>query len=106
MKLRWALIITISCLLSAALRAQTRNALASGTSGWTDILPDESFKGWTRVAIPPDKALDPISQWAFDKAHRIVICEGDHGHEWLRYDREFANFILHAEWRFTKLSNF
>ena len=73
MKLRWALIITISCLLSATLWAQTKNALASDTSGWIDILPDESFKGWTRVAIPPDKALDPVSQWKLDKAHRIII---------------------------------
>ncbi|MGD0457138.1 MAG: hypothetical protein ABSC21_05260 [Terriglobia bacterium] len=73
MKSRGALIITISCLLSATLWAQTKNALASDTSGWIDILPDESFKGWTRVAIPPDKALDPVSQWKLDKAHRIII---------------------------------
>jgi|SRR5271157_1006913 len=102
MKSRWALIITISFLLSATLWAQTRNALPSDTSGWIDILPDESFKGWTRVAIPPDKALDSVSQWKLDKARRVIICEGDRGHEWLRYDREFANFILHVEWRFTE----
>jgi hypothetical protein len=90
------------CLLSASLWAQTNKALASNTSGWIDILPDESFKGWTRVAIPPDKALDPVSQWKLDKAHRIIICEGDRGHEWLRYDRELADLILHVEWRFTK----
>src|SRR5208337_2274616 len=102
MKLRWALTITISCLLSATLWGQTKNALASDASGWIDILPDESFKGWTRVSIPPGKALDPVSQWKLDKENRIVICEGNHGHEWLRYDHEFANLMLHVEWRFTK----
>ena len=102
MKLRWASIITASCLLSAPLWAQIKSALASDTSGWINILPDESFKGWTRVAIPPDKALDPVSQWKLDMARRIIICEGDRGHEWLRYDRGFANFILHVEWRFAK----
>jgi hypothetical protein len=102
MKSRWVLIMTIWCLLSATLWVQAKYASASDTSGWIEILPDESFKGWTRVAIPPDKALDPVSQWRFDKARRIIICDGDHGHEWLRYDREFANLILHVEWRFTK----
>jgi hypothetical protein len=81
---------------------QTRNASASDTSGWIDILPDGDFNGWTRVAIPPGKALDPVSQWKLDKEHRTIICEGDHGHEWLRYNRQFANFMLHVEWRFTK----
>lgn len=102
MKLRWALIVTIPFLLSPALGAQTKKALASNTSGWIDILPDESFKGWTREALPPNKALRLVSQWRLDKARRIIICEGDGGHELLRYDRELANFVLHVEWRFTK----
>ena len=100
MNLRWLLVTTFLCPLSTSLWAQTNKAPASNASGWVDILPKESFKGWTRVAIPPDKALNPVSQWKLDKAHRIIICEGDRGHEWLRYNRELGDLILHVEWRF------
>ncbi len=101
MKVPLVLMTGILCLLSAQAWAQTSSALESDPSGWKDILPNSSLAGWTRVAIPPDKPLDPVSQWKLDKEHRTIICEGDHGHEWLRYNRELANFILHVEWRFT-----
>jgi hypothetical protein len=71
-------------------------------SGWTDLMPRNSLKDWTRVAIPPDKALDPVSQWKLDTEHRMILCEGDHGHEWLRYNHEFTNSLFHVEWRFEK----
>jgi hypothetical protein len=94
------------CLLSGPLLgriwAQTGSFLGSDPSGWVDLFPSESFQGWTRVAIPPEKPLDPVSQWRLDKAHGTVVCEGNHGHEWLRYDRELSNFLLHVEWRFEK----
>jgi hypothetical protein len=83
-------------------RALTTNFLASEPSGWVDLMPRGSFEGWTRVAIPPTKPLDPVSQWSLDKAHGTIVCEGNHGHEWLRYDRELTNFLLHVEWRFEK----
>jgi hypothetical protein len=82
--------------------APKTNFLVSDPSGWVDIMPHKSFKGWTRVAIPPEKALDPVSQWKLDKAQGTILCEGNHGHEWLRYDHELANFLLHVEWRFEK----
>jgi len=102
MKLTCLLIPAFLCSLSLALWAQANRPPASNASAWIDIMPGESFNNWTRVAIPPDKALDPVSQWSVDKARGVVICSGDHGHEWLRYDRELANFILHVEWRFIK----
>jgi hypothetical protein len=80
-------------------------ASALWAQGGEDILPGASLKGWTRVAIPPENALDPVSQWRVDKAAGILVCEGNHGHEWLRLDRELADFLLHVEWRFTKLDN-
>jgi len=98
MKIGWILIF--ACSASLLLWAQT--AAESGTTGWVNIMPDESFSQWTRVAIPPEKAMDPNSQWSVDKAHAVIICEGNHGHEWLRYDREIGDFVLHVEWRFTK----
>jgi hypothetical protein len=82
--------------------AQSGDFLSADPSGWADLMPGDSFHGWTRVAIPPDKPLDPVSQWKLDKKHGTILCEGDRGHEWLRYDRELANFLLHVEWRFEK----
>jgi hypothetical protein len=90
-------------LFPAEVWAQDKTALESEPAAWVDVLPDESLKGWTRVPIPPDRALNPITQWSVDTAQRFVVCEGNRAHEWLRYDRELANFIFHVEWRFTKL---
>ena len=88
--------------VSSRLRAKASDFLSADPSGWVDIMPHDSFQGWTRVAIPPDKPLDPVSQWKLPKDRGTILCEGDHGHEWLRYDRELANFLLHVEWRFEK----
>jgi hypothetical protein len=82
--------------------AQASVSPASDSSGWVDIMPHGSLQGWTRLAIPPGKALDPVSQWKLGKDPATIICEGNHGHEWLRYDRELTNFLLHVEWRFEK----
>jgi hypothetical protein len=89
-------------LVSGMPRTQAGDFLASDPSGWVDIMPHESLQGWTRVAIPPDKPLDPASQWQLAKDHGTILCEGNHGHEWLRYDHELTNFLLHVEWRFEK----
>lgn len=78
------------------------SALAQ-TSEWVDLFPDASLSNWTRVSIPPTAALTQPVQWKVDTANRVLICEGTGGHEMLRYDREFGDFVLHAEWRFTKL---
>ncbi len=66
-----------------------------------DILPDESLKGWTRIPIPPIDGLKPKMQWRVDPAQHVLICSGDGGHEWLRYDRELGDFVLQVDWRFT-----
>lgn len=70
---------------------------------WLDILPDASLKGWTRVAIPATDGLKPIEQWRVDPEQKALICSGKGGHEWLRWNRELADFILEADWRFTPL---
>jgi hypothetical protein len=66
-----------------------------------DLFPDESLKGWTRVPIPPTLGVDPRMQWRVDTQAREVICLGNGGHEWLRFDKELADYDLHVEWRFT-----
>jgi hypothetical protein len=91
-------------LLGSALWAQTPSALESDAKGWTDILPNASFKGWTRLPFLVTTPMNPASQWKVDRAKKLLICEGDKGHEWLRYDKELTNFIFHAEWRFVPVA--
>ncbi len=90
-------------LLTAAAWSQTPSALESDPSGWKDIMPPASLAGWVRGTFMNPNPLDPISQWTMDPATGILLCEGNRGHEWLRYDKELADFIFHVEFRFTKI---
>jgi len=81
---------------------QIQSALESDPEGWINLMPGESLKGWVRVAHPPGGKLDPASQWSVDPSTGHIVCDGTGPREWLRYDREFENFIFHAEWHFTK----
>jgi hypothetical protein len=77
-------------------------SLTAADTGWIDMLPGPNVAGWTRIAIPPDKPVSEKQQWSVDSANHTLICTGDQGHEWLRYDaRQFANFQYHVEWKFT-----
>ena len=67
----------------------------------TDLLPNETLQGWTRIPIPPVAGLQPKLQWRVDAKERALICAGEGGHEWLRYDRELGDYILEVDWRFT-----
>jgi hypothetical protein len=96
-------LLSFLILLGAGCWAQTPSALESDPKGWTDITPDASFKGWTRLPFMTTTPMDAVSQWKVDTANRLLICEGDRGHEWLRYDKELADIILHAEFRFPKI---
>ncbi len=104
------ILVTLSSSFSPLVLISTRagespGALESTPSGWTDLLahagPD--LKGWTRLPIPArvKRNSESASQWSFDPATRVLTCRGDGGHEWLRYDQEFSDFILHVEWKFT-----
>ena len=87
--------------LAAALAQDAPSALSTNARGWKDILPPVSLKGWVRVPIPADKPLSEISQWKVDRAKRVLICEGNGGHEFLRYTRAARNAVFHVEWRYT-----
>jgi hypothetical protein len=80
-------------LAAAALSAQSPDA--------KDILPDQSLKGWTRIPIPPVDGLKPAIQWRVDAAEHALVCAGNGGHEWLRYDQELGDFVLQVDFRFT-----
>ena len=73
-------------------------ALLSGQS--TDLLPDASLKGWTRIPIPPTDGLKPKLQWRVDPEQKALICMGDGQHEWLRYDQLLGDYILDVDFRF------
>src|SRR5690349_800231 len=69
---------------------ETPSALQRDPSGWTDLLAQAGpeLKGWTRGPIPPTGRLNPRSQWSLDAATGHLVCEGNRGHEWLRWDKE------------------
>lgn len=58
-------------------------------------------EAWTRVAIPPNHPVSQTPQWHIDYAMKQIVCDGNGGHEWLRFNREVANFTFHVKWRFT-----
>jgi len=86
---------------------QTPSALQADPAGWVDLLADKSLKDWTRVPLgavgklPAGKDADP-SPWKVEGD--TLVCEGGKaGHEMLRHGKEVGDFVLHVEWRFTKL---
>jgi hypothetical protein len=62
---------------------------------------ERSPEGWTRGPIPPGGKLSDDSQWTLDPANGHLVCAGNRGHDWLRWDEELGDFIYHVEWRFT-----
>lgn len=101
---RFLPLIGVSLLtLAATVAADTPSALEQDPQGWTDLLAQAGpeLKGWTRGSIPPGKPLSSRSQWSLEPGTGILLCQGDGGHEWLRWDRELGDFIYHVEWRFT-----
>jgi hypothetical protein len=86
--------------------AETPSALERDPSGWTDLLakagPD--LEGWTRGPIPPKGRLNPKSQWSIDATTGHLVCQGDGGHEWLRWNNELGDAVFHVEWRFTPVA--
>jgi Domain of Unknown Function (DUF1080) len=88
-----------------ALRDDAKSALERDGDGWTDLLSQPGFelKGWTRAPLPARAKLSEQSQWSLDAATGHLICEGNGGHEWLRWDKELSDCIFHVEWRFTAI---
>jgi hypothetical protein len=91
--------------LAMADEGETPSALERDPTGWTDLLAaaGPKLEGWTRGPIPPTGTLNPRSQWSLDAATGHLVCEGNGGHEWLRWDKEVGDGIFHVEWRFTPI---
>jgi hypothetical protein len=96
-------LLTFILLSAIGACAQIPSALDADPTGWKDIMPAPSFEGWTRLPFMSTAPMDAVSQWKVDTTNHVLLCEGNRGHEWLRYDKELANAIFHAEYRFTKI---
>ena len=78
-------------------------ALASAQT--VSMFPGDYELAWTRVAIPPTNPLYKVNQWHIKPGEREIVCDGNRGHEWLRFNRELANFDFKVEWRFTPVAD-
>jgi hypothetical protein len=73
--------------------------------GWKNITPVKDLSGWTIVDVPKDGPLPETPQWFIDKNSGNLVCQGDKGLDWLRYDvQQYSDFIFHVEWRFEKIA--
>lgn len=68
-----------------------------------NLFPADSQAQWTRIAIPPTNPVSQIAQWHIDAAKREIVCDGNGGHDWLRFNKELRNFTFHVKWRFTPM---
>lgn len=96
----WSSLVSIA--MAAAAAEPAPSALESDPKGWIDIMPSADLNGWTRVPVPPG---DPLGkqQWHMDESGKVLVCEGDGGHDMLLCDREFGDAIFHLEFRYTKV---
>lgn len=87
---------------AAEAKPESPSALESDGRGWTDILPDAELHGWSRVPVPPTGKLGR-AQWHVDAADKVLVCDGDGGHDMLLWDKDLADVIFHFEFRYTKI---
>ena len=80
---------------------EAHHAAAASLPEALDLLPTVDLTGWTSIPIPPVAGLSPKKQWRVDAEQHTLICSGEGGHEWLRFDRELGDFVLSLDWRFT-----
>lgn len=86
----------------AADAASGKSQLEQDPEGWIDIMPPADLKGWYRVPVPPNAPLGR-EQWHVDAAGKVLVCDGDGGHDMLLLERQFGDAVFHFEFRYTKL---
>jgi len=69
-----------------------------------NLFPADYEKQWTRITVPPGGRVSNVPQWHIDAKRRVIVCDGNGGHEWLRFNREIGNFTFHVKWRFTPVT--
>jgi hypothetical protein len=86
--------------LAAAESATTPSALEADSQGWVDIMPPADLGGWYRVPVPPGGKLGR-DQWHVEADKKVLVCDGDGGHDMLLYDKEIGDAIFHFEFCYT-----
>ncbi|MCU0779646.1 MAG: DUF1080 domain-containing protein [Akkermansiaceae bacterium] len=81
---------------------ETQSRLESEPGGWRDIMPAADLKGWRRVPVPPGGELGR-GQWHVDQSNKVLVCDGDGGHDMLLFDEEIGDAVFHAEFRYTRI---
>jgi hypothetical protein len=81
--------------------AEASSRLQSDPQGWVDLLPPTNLKGWFRVPVPPAGQLGR-EQWHVDPEKKLLICDGDGGHDMLLFDKEIGDAIFHFEFCYAK----
>ena len=69
-----------------------------------NLFPSDYESQWTRISIPPDHPPTNVPQWHIDSKKHVIVCDGNGGHDWLRFNRELGNFTFHVKWRFTPVT--
>jgi hypothetical protein len=90
------------CCAARVLGADTPSQLQTEPEGWVDLVPSADLKGWSRVPVPPGAPLGR-AQWHLDDSGKVLVCDGDGGHDMLLCDREFGDAVFHLEFRYTKI---
>ena len=98
-----SLLLAVSILGTGLVRgAETPSKLQSDPAGWTDLLPSADLKGWYRVPVRPKGKLGR-EQWLVDPEEKVLICDGDGGHDMFLFEKEFGDAVFHFEFRYTKV---
>jgi hypothetical protein len=93
---------SLGCLSQAALGAESRSALETDPQGWVDILPPADLQHWYRVAVPPTGKLGR-QQWHVEPGQKLLVCDGDGGHDMLLFEKEFGDAAFHCEFRYVRV---
>jgi hypothetical protein len=98
--------LAVASAIAAPASPGTPSTIDQDSSGWTDLLADAGpdLKGWTRLPVKPTDTLKAESQWSLDPDSKVLLCRGDGGHDWLRWDKEMGDFVYHVEWKFTPVT--
>ena len=96
------IVTTILLGVVSASGEETKSKLQSDPAGWVDILPAADLKGWFRVPVPPTGQLGR-EQWHVDAERKVLICDGDGGHDMLLFAKEIGDAIFHFEFCYTKI---
>lgn len=96
------LLVLVASPLRADDQAVSPSALEADGEGWVNIMPPADLKGWSRVPVPPGGKMGR-AQWHVDAEKKLLVCDGDGGHDMLLTKEKFGDAIFHFEFCYTKV---